>query len=86
MAYQSKVGPLKWLEPALDEELKKFKDQKVLIYPIAFLIDNSETDFELSIEYNEEAKKIGIEEYKVCKCLNDGENFIKAIKDIINVV
>lgn len=86
LAYQSKVGPLKWLEPALDEELKKFKDQKVLIYPIAFLIDNSETDFELSIEYNEEAKKIGIEEYKVCKCLNDDENFIKAIKDIINVV
>ncbi|QDF28229.1 ferrochelatase [Halarcobacter anaerophilus] len=86
LAYQSKVGPLKWLEPALDEELKKFRDQKVLIYPIAFLIDNSETDFELSIEYNEEAKKIGIEEYKVCKCLNDGENFIKAIKDIINVV
>ncbi len=36
LAYQSKVGPLKWLEPALDEELKKFKDQKVLIYPIAF--------------------------------------------------
>jgi len=86
LAYQSKVGPLKWLEPSLGEGLKKFKDQKVLIYPIAFLVDNSETDFELSIEYRQEAKQIGIKDYVVCKCLNDDEKFIKALKDIIKVV
>ncbi len=82
LSYQSKVGPMKWLEPALDKELEKYKDQKVLIYPIAFIVDNSETDFELSIEYKEEADKIGIANYKVCKCLNYDEKFIKAIKDI----
>lgn len=82
LAYQSKVGPMKWLEPALDKELEKYKGEKVLIYPIAFIIDNSETDFELSIEYKEEADKIGIKSYKVCKCLNDSERFIEAIKDI----
>jgi len=82
LAYQSKVGPMKWLEPALDKELEKYKDDKVLIYPIAFIVDNSETDFELSIEYKEEADKIGIADYKVCKCLNDDDKFIEAIKDI----
>jgi len=82
LAYQSKVGPMKWLEPALDKELEKYKDQKVLIYPIAFIVDNSETDFELSIEYKEEADKIGIADYKVCKCLNYDDKFINAIKDI----
>jgi protoporphyrin/coproporphyrin ferrochelatase len=82
LAYQSKVGPLKWLEPALDKKLEEYKDEKVLIYPIAFIIDNSETDFELSIEYKEEADKIGLKDYKVCKCLNDSDEFIKAIKDI----
>ncbi|TLP40914.1 ferrochelatase [Arcobacter arenosus] len=82
LSYQSKVGPMKWLEPALDKELEKYKDQKVLIYPIAFIVDNSETDFELSIEYKEEADKIGIVDYKVCKCLNYDEKFIKAIRDI----
>jgi ferrochelatase len=82
LAYQSKVGPMKWLEPALDKELEKYKDQKVLIYPIAFIVDNSETDFELIIEYKEEADKIGIADYKVCKCLNYDEKFIKAIRDI----
>jgi len=82
LAYQSKVGPMKWLEPSLDSELEKYKDQKVLIYPIAFIVDNSETDFELSIEYKEEADKIGIVDYKVCKCLNYDDKFINAIKDI----
>lgn len=82
LAYQSKVGPMKWLEPALDKELKKYKGEKVLIYPIAFIVDNSETDFELSIEYKEEADEIGIQDYKVCKCVNYNDKFIEAIKDM----
>ncbi len=83
LAYQSKVGPMKWLEPSLDDALTKYRNQKVLIYPIAFIVDNSETDFELSIEYKELADEIGVLDYKVCKCLNDNDEFIEAIKDII---
>ena len=83
LAYQSKVGPLKWLEPSLDDALLDFKDDNVLIYPLAFIVDNSETDFELSIEYKEIAEEIGVNEYKVCKCVNASDEFIEAIKDII---
>ncbi len=83
LAYQSKVGPLKWLDPSLEEMLKNFKEQNVIIYPIAFIVDNSETDFELDIEYREIAHEIGINEYKVCRCVNDSEAFIESIKDII---
>ncbi len=83
LAYQSKVGPMKWLEPSLEDMLKNFKEQKVIIYPIAFIVDNSETDFELDIEYREVAHQLGIKEYKVCRCVNDSDNFIEAIKDII---
>ncbi|GGD32770.1 ferrochelatase [Malaciobacter pacificus] len=83
LAYQSKVGPMKWLEPSLDNMLTNFKDQKVVIYPIAFIVDNSETDFELDIEYREMAEEIGVSEFKVCKCVNDSDEFVEAIKDII---
>ena len=83
LAYQSKVGPMKWLDPSLEEMLKNFKDQNVIIYPIAFIVDNSETDFELDIEYREVAHELGIKEYKVCKCVNDSDGFNEAIKDII---
>ena len=83
LAYQSKVGPLKWLEPSLDDGLAEFRDDNVLIYPLAFIVDNSETDFELCIEYKEIAQELGIKDYKVSRCVNDSSGFIEAIKDII---
>jgi protoporphyrin/coproporphyrin ferrochelatase len=85
LAYQSKVGPLKWLDPSLDEMLKNFEGQNVIIYPIAFIVDNSETDFELDIEYREIAHEIGINDYQVCKCVNDSDEFIEVIKDVISL-
>lgn len=84
LAYQSKVGPLKWLEPSLEDMLKNFKDQKVIIYPLSFIVDNSETTFELDIEYRDISQDLGILDYKVCKCANYNDDFIDAIKDIID--
>jgi ferrochelatase len=85
LAYQSKVGPMKWLTPSLEDMLKNFKSQKVIIYPISFVIDNSETVFELDIEYREIAKELGVKEYKVCSCVNDNEIFVKAVKEIVSL-
>lgn len=78
-AYQSKIGPIKWLEPNLKDILPKYKNQNLLIYPIAFSMDNSETDFELSIQYRALAQEVGICDYRVCQCLNASQTFAKAI-------
>lgn len=83
LAYQSKVGPLKWLQPSLESALETFENKKVLIYPIAFIVDNSETHYELSIEYKEVAHDLKIKEYKVCACVNDSDTFIKAIQEML---
>ena len=82
IAYQSKVGPMAWLRPALDEKLEELKGKKVVIFPIAFTIDNSETDYELDIEYREFAQEIGVSDYKVARCPNDSELFVQALVDI----
>lgn len=82
LAYQSKVGPLAWLRPSLEEKLETIRNRGVIIYPIAFTIDNSETDFELSIEYREIAEKLGFKNYKVAKCINDHPLFVEAIKSL----
>jgi len=82
LAYQSKVGPMKWLEPSLEETLETMKGRKVIVYPLAFTIDNSETDFELEIEYREHAQELGLEDYRVCSCVNDHPLFIKALAEI----
>ncbi|MBE0492137.1 MAG: ferrochelatase [Sulfurospirillum sp.] len=83
VAYQSKLGPVKWLEPSLEEKLKSLTCKKVLIAPLSFTIDNSETEFELDIEYREVAHALGYEEYRVAKCPNDADAFVAMLKEII---
>jgi len=82
LAYQSKVGPVDWLKPSLEEVLINVRNENVLIYPIAFTIDNSETDFELSIEYKEIAENLGFKKYKVGKCVNNHPLFIQGIVEL----
>ena len=82
LAYQSRLGPLEWIRPYLDDKLKSLKKKKVIVYPIAFTIDNSETEFELDVEYREIAEEIGFEEYRVAKAPNDHPLFVKCIANI----
>ncbi len=84
VAYQSKIGPIKWLEPNLQDILPNYKDKKLLIYPIAFTMDNSETDFELSYQYKIEAQKHDIRDYRVAKCLNGSKDFASCILELIH--
>ena len=76
LAYQSKLGPVKWIGPSLDEKLTKLSNKNVLIYPLSFLLDNSETTQELHIEYAKIAKELNYESYKVSSCLNDSSDFV----------
>ena len=84
LAYQSKVGRMEWLTPSLEEKLKTVRNRGVIIFPIAFTIDNSETDFELDVEYRAIAKELGFKEYRVCSCPNDSEFFVDAIIEVYN--
>ena len=90
LCYQSKVGPVKWLEPATDQMIQKLAHngkKHLLIIPISFVSDHVETLFELDIEYREDAEKNNIENYIVMKGLNDSPTFISALKEItINAI
>jgi ferrochelatase len=81
LAYQSKLGPIKWLEPSLAKVLKTIAPSPVVIYPISFTIDNSETDFELGIYYKNIASNFGITSYELCKTQNDNDEFAKFIDE-----
>ena len=80
IAYQSKLGPVKWLEPSLEEVLEGMQNKRVLIVPLSFTIDNSETDFELAIEYREFAETHGFETYRVCRCPNESDRFVETLQ------
>ncbi|MBA3027013.1 MAG: ferrochelatase [Sulfurimonas sp.] len=82
LAYQSRLGPLEWIRPYLDDKLKSLSKKKVIIFPIAFTVDNSETEFELEIEYREKAEEMGFDEYRVAKAPNNHPEFIKCLTNM----
>lgn len=82
LAYQSRLGPLEWIRPYLDDKLKSLSKKKVILFPIAFTLDNSETEFELEIEYREVAEELGFEEYRVAKAPNAHPEFVKCLTNI----
>ena len=86
LVYQSKVGSSSWLEPNLVDVLRNPTHRKVVIYPLAFTIDNSETIFELDIEHREIADKIKYEDYIVAKCFNDDDKFVDLIVQKVSQV
>jgi len=82
LAYQSRLGPMEWIRPYLEDKLKSLEKKKVILFPIAFTVDNSETEFELDIEYKEIADELEFEEYKVAKAPNNHPMFVEALKNI----
>lgn len=54
----------------------------MIIYPIAFTVDNSETEFELEVEYREKAEEMGFSDYRVAKAPNDHDYFVKSLGEI----
>tara|TARA_B100001093_G_scaffold515093_1_gene590621 strand:- start:15 stop:1049 length:1035 start_codon:yes stop_codon:yes gene_type:complete len=85
LSYQSRVGPLKWISPSTEDiiiENSKLGKNIVLV-PIAFVSEHSETLVELDIEYKELADKNGCKNYSRVPALGTNENFIKAMSDLI---
>ena len=85
LSYQSRVGPLKWIGPSTEDiiiENSKLGKQIVLV-PIAFVSEHSETLVELDIEYKELADKNGCKNYLRVPALGKNENYIKAMSNLI---
>jgi len=84
LCFQSKVGPVKWLEPSTAQMIEKMANEgnkHLLVVPISFVSDHIETLFELNILYRKTADENGIKNYIVMEGLNDSELFIDALKE-----
>ncbi|GAB0086040.1 Ferrochelatase [Sergentomyia squamirostris] len=87
LVWQSKVGPLPWLEPFTDAALKSYAKQgkkNFILIPIAFVNEHIETLHELDIEYCDElASELNIEQIGRAAAPNDHPIFIDALTDIV---
>ncbi len=87
LAYQSRVGPLKWLEPSTLSEIDVAAREQIglIVSPIAFVSEHIETLVELDIEYAQHAKTAGLPFYLRAKALGAAERFIDALADLVEL-
>ena len=86
LAFQSRAGPVKWLEPSTEEMLKERAAKgckKMLMVPLSFVSDHIETLYEVDIQYGEEAKALGITEFRRSPSLNSSPRFIDCLTSLV---
>ncbi len=86
LGYQSKVGPVKWLEPETErllEEVIKAGHKRIVVVPVSFTCEHSETLYELDHQYGSLAKELGVEEYVRIPTLQDHPTYIALLKELV---
>jgi len=81
ICYQSRVGPLKWLQPATDAEIRRAgqEGRGVIVVPIAFVSEHSETLVELDVEYRHLAASSGVPRYIRVATVGAAESFVAGL-------
>jgi ferrochelatase len=85
LSFQSKSGPVKWLEPSTEQMLHEFASRgvkNVLVVPISFVSDHIETLYEIDILYKKMAASLGFRLERI-ESLNTSPLFISALKGIV---
>ncbi|MEW6602539.1 MAG: ferrochelatase [Nitrospirota bacterium] len=85
LSFQSKTGPVKWLEPSTEEtiiNLSRSGCSNLLVVPISFISDHIETLYEIDILYRELAARHGINLMR-CGALNTSAKFILALRELV---
>jgi protoporphyrin/coproporphyrin ferrochelatase len=86
LCYQSRVGRSKWLEPPFLETMERLGQEGVkemLVVPISFVTEHIETLHEINIDGRIDAKKWGIERFRMMPAVGDSPSFIAALQDIV---
>ncbi len=88
VCYQSKVGPLEWLQPNTEDEIIKAarEGKQIIIVPVAFVSEHSETLVELDMEYKERFYKNGGKEFFRVSTVRNNKYFIEALAKLCKKV
>lgn len=86
LAYQSRVGPVEWLQPYTEDAIAALAEQGVkelVVVPISFVSEHIETLQEIDIEYREIAEESGIETFRRVPALNTHPGFVADMADMV---
>jgi ferrochelatase len=85
LCYQSRVGPLEWLKPYTEDEIVQAGEEKrpLLIAPLAFTADNSETLYEIDMLYRQMARERGAPLFASTPCVGTHPDFIGGLAGLV---
>jgi ferrochelatase len=86
LGYQSRTGPVRWLEPDVRQVIQRLGRsgaRRVVVVPISFVSDHIETLHEIDIELRALAAGSGIDQLARAPALNENRSFIAALADIV---
>ena len=85
ICYQSRATPQQWIGPSTEAEIERAAHDKVavLVVPIAFVSEHSETLVELDVEYRDLAERLGVPGYFRVPAQNSDPAFIAALADLV---
>lgn len=85
VCYQSRVGPMKWIGPSTEHELERAGEDgvPVVVVPIAFVSEHSETLVELDVEYRHRAETLGIPAYVRVPAVGHHPDFIAGLARMV---
>jgi protoporphyrin/coproporphyrin ferrochelatase len=85
ICYQSRATPQRWIEPSTEQEIERAAHERVavLVVPIAFVSDHSETLVELDVDYRKLAEDLGVPGYFRVPAPNADAFFIHALADLV---
>ncbi len=82
LAFQSKVGPVKWVGPSVKDEVLRLAEagcRSLIVLPVSFTCEHIETLHELDIELAAKARGAGIEEFVRCEALNVDRGWLESL-------
>ena len=85
VCYQSRIGPLEWIGPATDEEIERAGRDRVplVVAPISFVSEHSETLVELDLDYRRLAEASGVPGYHRVATVGVEPGFIHSLASLV---
>ncbi|GAB4261109.1 MAG: ferrochelatase [Deferrisomatales bacterium] len=86
LAFQSRTGPVRWLEPSVERALEALAREgvrRVVVVAVSFVSDHIETLYEIDVQYRALAESLGLEGFRRVPALNTRPSFIRALAELV---
>jgi len=86
LAYQSQVGPIRWVGPTVEQALEAMLGdglRNVIVAPVSFVSDHLETLYDIDLLHRRQAIEMGFERFERTESLNGSDDFVALLAGLV---